>query len=215
MNWNNYESVWKGQDLPAGTADLAALRETFESQRRKLAARLFARDLLEGSAGLLVSGVFAYCWWHVGREGWPLAFAIALILGVAGFFVRERFRVRARRLGPDATLLAKVEADLAELRRQRHLLLHLWSWYLLPCLGAIVIVVATLVRVLILQAPPGFFPALRSHPAALVWIAVYLLVVLPVCFWGAGFVNRLAVRRQIEPRLAELEKLHGDLVASN
>ena len=35
---------------------------------------------------------------------------------------------------------AKLEADLAELRHQRRLLLNVWAWYLAPCLGAIIIV---------------------------------------------------------------------------
>ena len=39
MNWNDYEAVWKRQALPVGAdADLATLRETFETKRRKMAA---------------------------------------------------------------------------------------------------------------------------------------------------------------------------------
>jgi hypothetical protein len=216
MNWNDYEAVWKRQELPVGPdADFASLRETFESKRRKMAATLFARDLLEGSAGLLVAGVFAYFWWHLGKQGWPMAFAIALILGVSGFFVRERFRAHRLRLGTDAPLLAKIEADLAELRHQRHLLLNLGSWYLAPCAGAIIVVCATLVRFLIAKAPPGFLAALWRHPAALAGIILYFVVVLPLFFWGVWKLNRRAVRKQIEPRLAELEKLHRDLLSPN
>ena len=37
MNWNDYEAVWKRQELPVGAdADLATLRETFETKRRKM-----------------------------------------------------------------------------------------------------------------------------------------------------------------------------------
>ncbi len=215
MNWNDYEAVWKRQELPVGAAaDLATLRQTFEVKRRKLAKTLFARDILEGSTGLLVSGVFAYFWWHMGKEGWPIALAIALILGVTGFFIRERIRTHRNRLGPDASLLAKLEAEIAELRHQRHLLLSIWSWYLAPCAGAIVIVVATVVRILIIKAPPGFLSALWENPAALAWIIFYVAIVVPLCFWGAWALNRRAVRKQIEPRLEELDKLHRDLLSS-
>ena len=214
MNWNDYEAVWKRQELPVGPdADLASLRETFESKRRKMAASLFARDLLEGSAGLLVAGLFAYLWWHLGKQGWPMVFAIALILGVSGFFARERFRAHRLRLGADAPLLAKIEADIAELRHQRHLLLNLWSWYLAPCAGAIIIVGATLVRILIAKASPDFISALWAHPAALAWIILYVAVVLPLCFWGIWALNRRAVRKQLDPRLAEIEKLHRDILS--
>ena len=214
MNWNDYEAVWKRQELPVGSAaDLAGLRATFETKRRKLAATLIFRDFLEAGAGLLVAGVFAFVWWQIGPPAWPMAFAIALILGVSGFFVRERFRARRQRAGAEASLVAKVEADIAELQHQRHLLRTVWKWYLAPCAGAIAIVAATLVRILILKAPPGFLTAFWEHPAALAWIIFYFAVVLPVFFWGAWALNRRAVRTGIDPRLEELEKLRGDLLA--
>jgi hypothetical protein len=216
MNWNDYEAIWKRQELPVGSnADLATLKGTFETKRRKLAATLFARDLLEVSSGLFVSGVFAYTWWHIGKEGWPMAFAIALIFGVSGFFVRERFRARRLRLGVDAPLLTKVEADIAELRHQRHLLLNVWSWYLAPLAAALVIVSATLARIAIIKAPPGILATLWAHPAALAWIILYFAIVVPLCFWGTWAVNRRAVRKQIEPRLEELEQLHRELLAGS
>ena len=215
MNWSDYEAVWKRQELPVGAAaDLATLKGSFEKKRRKLAATLFARDILEASAGIFVSGVFAYSWWRMGKDAWPMAFAIALILGLSGFFIRERFRAHRLRLGTDVPLVAKVEADIAELRRQRHLLLNIGSWYLLPCGGAIVIGGATVARVLIISPPPGvFLSALWQHPAALAWIILYVAVVLPLCFWGAWKINRRAVRKGIEPRLEELEKLHQSLIS--
>ena len=115
MNLNDYESAWKRQELPVGAnADLKSLQETFETKRRKLAATLMARDCLEATTGILVSGLLAYFWWHFGKEGWPMAFAIALILGVSGFFVRERLRAHSLRLGTEAPLLAKIEADITE-----------------------------------------------------------------------------------------------------
>ena len=214
MNWNDYEALWKRQELPVGAdAGLSDLRETFEPKRRKMTKGLFVRDILEGATGLLVSSVFADVWWHVGRQGWPLALAIGLILGVSGFFLRERLRAHRLRLGADAPLLAKIEADIAELRHQRHLLLHLWSWYLAPLAAAVVIVGATLVRITLMKAPPGYLDTLREHPAALAWIVGYFVVILPVCFWSAWAINRSAVRKRIDPRLEELEKLRRDLVS--
>jgi len=211
MNLNDYESIWKRQELPVGAnADLTALRETFETKRRKMAGTLFVRDIVEASAGVLVSAVFAYVWWHIGRGGWPLVFAIALVLGVSGFFARERFRVRRVRLGTNATLLAKTEGDLAELRHQRRLLLNLWSWYLLPIAAAMVIVFVTVVRLL----PAEFVAALRKSPAAIAWILAYFALILPLVFGGAWWLNRRAVHTQIDPRIAELEKLHADLLSS-
>ncbi len=216
MNWNDYEAVWKRQELPVGAgADLPRLRETFETKRRRLAATLLVRDLLETSAGLFASGVFAYVWWHIGKEGWPIALAIILMLGLSGFFLRERLRAHRHRLGPDAPLLARLEAEIAGLRHQRHLLLNLWSWYLAPCAGAIVIFVATLVRLLITQAPPELFTKLWEHPIVVVGVILPVVAVQFLVFWGVWALNRRAVRKGVEPRLAELEKLHRDLLAPN
>ena len=203
MNWNDYEAIWKRQDLPVGaSADLAVLMETFETKRRKLAATLFARDLLEASAGVVVAIAFALIWWKQGRDAWPFALAIACILWVTGFFIRERIRTHRNRLGPDAALLAKLEAEIAELRHQRRLLLSIWTWYLAPCLAAILIVLATVV----LNVPRG---VLSDH---LLFIGGYI-VLGGVLFWLIWFANRRAVRKQLEPRLEELERLHRSLIA--
>lgn len=210
MNFNDYEAAWKRQELPLGEqADPGHLRATFESKRRKLAGSLLVRDVMEATAGLLVAGVLGKIWWHIGSPGWPLAWAIGLILGVSGFFARERFRARRLRLGTDASLVVKIDADLAELRHQRRLLLNLGSWYLAPIAAAMAIVVVTIARLL----PPDFLKALRNAPSAMALIALYFVVIVPLCFWGAWALNRRVVRKGIEPRLAELEKLRADLLS--
>lgn len=212
MNWNDLESAWKRQALPAGaTADLATLQASFESKRRRMAVTLLLRDLLEAGAGVFVAGVLGALWWRLGAAAWPLSLAIALLLGLSGFFVRERLRTRRLRLGPGAPVLAKIAADLAELRHQRRLLLHVAWWYLAPCLAAIVIAGLTLLSLL----PPHVLHGLLRQPAALAWVAGYVLILLPALFWGVWALNRRAVRRQIEPRIAELEKLQRELAADS
>jgi hypothetical protein len=206
MNWNDYEAIWKRQELPVGHgADLAVLKETFETKRRKLAATLFARDILEASAGLAVAIAFAFFWWKQGRAGWPIALAIACILWVTGFFITERLRARRNRLGADAPLLAKLEAEIAELRHQQRLLLNVAGWYLAPCLAAILVVLATTV----INAPAG---ALAGHLLIVGGFFGAYLILVGFLFWLIWFVNRRAVRKQIEPRLEELEKLHQSLL---
>lgn len=208
MNWNDYEAAWKRQPAPLGlAADLTELKGSFEGRRRKLAATLLLRDCAESAAGLLVAAFIVFVWTHLGAKGWPLGFALALILGLSGFFLLERLRARRGRLGPEAGLLAKVEADLAELRHQHRLLSNIWRWYLAPCGAAILIVSATLLRML----PPGFIEQVWQHPRVLAWFALYFLVLLPLLFWAIAAANRRVVRLNIEPRLQELEKLRADL----
>ncbi len=214
MNWNDYETAWKCQELPvAAPADLTGLKDTFESKRRKMAATLFARDLIEGSAGLFVSGVYARMWWLIGKDAWPLALAIALMLGVSVFFIRERIRTHCNRLGPQTPLLAKLTADITELHHQRNLLLNLWKWYLGPITGAMGIFVLTMLRIAVLRIRSETLAMLWRHP--LVWgLLLFTLIAATALIWFVWKLNRRAVQKQIEPRLVELEKLRADLLSA-
>jgi len=201
MNWNDYEAVWKRQELPVGVeADLANLKNTFETKRRKMAAALLVRDWLEiGACGVVVVS-YGFYWRQIGPAGWPMGVAIVLILGVAAFFLRERLRARSRRLGVDVPLVTKVEADIAELRHQCRLIRSLWVWYLAPCAGAMAIHCW-----MIIQRSPAWSPL--RHPLGMFCIGIILAATI-------GFVcviNRHALRKRLEPRLAELEKLHREL----
>jgi hypothetical protein len=137
----------------------------------------------------------------MGRAGWPIALAVVLMLGLTGFFIRERVRSRSHRLGVDAPLLAKLEAEIAELRHQRRLLLQVGRWYLAPCIAAAAIVAGTA----LIHAPIPLAPKLLA--------GTIMLLLLALTYWGVWALNRCAVRKQIEPRLEELEKLHQSLIS--
>jgi hypothetical protein len=198
MNWNDLKSVWAGQSLLSGPyADIAALRDEFEAKRRRLARVLFWRDVREAAAALFVAGVFA----HMGPVGWPTALAVVLMLGLAGFFVWERFRAHQQKVGADASLVAKLEAEIAELRRQRGLLLNVGTWYLAPCMGAAAIGAATA----LIHAPKPLAAKLAA--------GAIMLILLALVSWGVWALNRWAVRKCLDPRLEELKKLHQSLLA--
>ena len=205
MNWNDYEAVWKRQELPVGAnADLPALFASFESRSRKMHAALMVRDLAEAGAGVLVSGFYVFFWMKMGKGAWPMAIAIVLILGISAIFVRERFRAHLYRRSADAPLLAKVESDIALLRHQRSMVRSLWIWYLGPCSAAMFI---------------QFFVIYRREPA---WSPLHEPVILLIfgsffalLFWFAWEINRRALRKRIVPRLAELEKLHREILSQD
>ena len=206
MNLSDYEAVWKRQEPPVETkADIANLRATFASKSRKLYATLLVRDLTEAVAGVIVAMAYSFFWWQFGKVGWPLSVAIVLILGVAGFFVRERFRARRNRVSPDAPLVVKVQADLAELCHQRRLVLKLWYWYFAPIAAAMAIQYTVLFQ----MAPPG---SLIRDP---IFILVFGVFPGLLIFWLVWILNRQALRKRIEPRLAELEKLHRELLSTS
>jgi O-antigen/teichoic acid export membrane protein len=204
MKWSDYEAVWKRQEPPLGAkADVGMLKATFETRRRKLHAAIRVRDFAEAAASVFVAVVLAFVWLKMGTRGWPIFFAIVIVLGIAAVFIRERWRSRHRETGPDESLLVKVEADLAELRHQRHLVLTLWSWYLGPCAAAIVVVGLTLA----LSRPPG---DIARDPLFLGGIAVFNAIL----FAFAWAINRRALRTRLEPRIEELEKLRRELLSA-
>jgi len=203
MNLNDYEGVWKRQELPVGSnADIASLVATFETKSRKLHAVVKVSDFAEAGAGFVVATAYAFFWWQMGRAGWPLAFAMALILGVTGFFLRERIRARRTRLGADAPMLEKIDADLRVLRRRCHLVRTLWVWYLGPCAGAIAIQVG-----LIIHRSPPWDPI--REPAVFIGFCTFFALI----FWFVWTINRRAVRKRLEPRIEELEKLRREITS--
>jgi cytochrome bd-type quinol oxidase subunit 2 len=204
MKFSDYEAAWKRQPLPRGAdADLRELNQTFETTRRKMAATLLLRDWAELLACGIVVVAYVAFWRQAGPDGWPMGIAILMIVSVAGMFIRERLRSRCNRLGADAPLLAKIAADLNELRHQRRLLLRVWLWYIAPCAVAILIHVTVIMR----RAPQR---DLVRHPVSLLAIA---LVIGALC-WFVWIINRRAVQRHIEPRIAELEKLQRDQLSA-
>lgn len=203
MNWNDCEVIWKRQPLPRGeAADVAELRQRFGEKHRKMAAATLVRDLAEAGAAVLVAAAIGFLWWKTGKAGWPFALALLLVLGVGGVFVRERIRARRTRLRPDVPLLAKVEADIAELQHQRHLLLTMRTWYLGPLFAAWLMILAGM------YMRARAWEPLRDPWFNLAFVLFYLL--LSVFAW---VMNRREVRRQIDPRITELEKLRRDLTA--
>jgi hypothetical protein len=203
MNWNDYAEVWKRQPLPVGDqADLGELRKEFEDKHRKMAYALLVRDWVEIAACGAVVVIYLGYWREAGPAGWPLGVAILLVLGVAGFFLQERRRARRHRLGADAPLKAKVEADLAELLHQRWLLLKVWLWYIAPIAVAMLLHVSVVVR----DVPP-------SDPIPAPVLLGLACCIIALGCWFAWTVNRQAVKNQIEPRIEELEKLQRDLAA--
>lgn len=197
MNWNDWEFVWKRQELPKGPdAEIEKLKAAFEAKHQQMRRALLVRDYSEMGAGVVVCVFLARVGWRLGAHGWPFVIVIALVLGVTAVFVRERWRARRAVMSPTASVLEKVEADLAELRHQKGLIGKVALWYIAPLYTAIVIGVVTLAT-----AKPWFDPVLLSANLG------FQTLVCGFAWW----INHRALHQRIKPRLAELEKLHCDL----
>jgi hypothetical protein len=203
MDWTDCAGAWTRQDVPAASAaELAALEAGFERRRQALASARLVRLLVEGSMGPLVALGLAIGGWITGRSGWPLAAAILLILG--GFAVTSGAcwlsarRARRAQAGPDAPLLAQVEADLADLQRRRRGLLTMRTWHYGPVYAAALLI--------------PFMLALRG-PGGAGWFPVAFSCYFSAVLLLSWMHNRREVRRRIDPRLDELERLRRGLLA--
>jgi hypothetical protein len=210
MNWNDFEEVWKRQHLPVGVYDdVRELKKTFEAKRRKTAAFHFARDILTTGVGLLAAAGMGLAWYGIGWSGWPIALCMIWALGASAISMKERLRVHHYRLGSDVSLLVKVVAEIAELKRQRYMVLR-WERRYIP-LGIIPVAlsVATVIRHSKGSPPWEFLPELLTNPVTLAWIII--LTVAHGCFvWRGWQANRDEILK-IDRRLNELEMLRQEL----
>jgi len=203
MNFDDLKDLWARQSLPEWNApDLAALGREFSAKQRKLTRMLFWRDVREAALGIMVAAIIGRTGWQMGAKGWPVAFAVLLLLGLSGFFVRERIRARRTQPALDAALLVRLDAEIAEQRRQHHLLSHVTGWYLAPILSAGAIFGATVLA----HAPVPLVVRLAA--------GAVMIVILTACGAATVWLNRRAVRQIIEPQLRELEAWRRNLISS-
>jgi hypothetical protein len=210
MNWNDWEIIWRHQELPVGAgADLAILRQTFEAKRRKLQLGLLLRNVSEGFGGVFMSTLVMVAGWRFGAGGWRLGVGTTLIFGVSLVFVFDFFRAHRLRLTSSATLLARIEAEISELRHQRRLIANIGTWYFLPYIGAFVLIGSALGDVI----GRTVLHEILTTPAALRWI-ITILTFGYGATWCAWRAHVKVIRNGLNPRLAELEKLRRDILSS-
>jgi len=212
MNLSDYEALWKRPELPRGMdADVADLKCTFEAKHRKLERTIVLRNFIEGVGGIFAAVGFGILAWRMGIRSWSINLGLGLIAAVACVFLHDWWRFRRTRSRPEAPLLARIDSSITELRHQRALVGQIGKWYLSSYLAAMILIGAGLLQHLASKAPPGLGRAVLSTPATLAWIVIILGTVIVAIVWWWVDVQR-AIRLQIDPRLAELDKLRRDLV---
>lgn len=202
MNWDELTDIWHKQPHErVPEAQFEILRKTFQNKSRRFAATLFCRDIIELLAAVFLTFVLGIAAIERGNAGWPLWISTVLVLWVAVSFLKERIRAHSKKMGPNAPLLEKIDADIAELRHQREILLKVGTWYLGPIFLSWLIAMAS-----------TRFHGLGGHLRTPIQMAAYFAGVL-ILFWLIGKLNKRAVHKCIEPQMADLEKLKKNLIA--
>jgi general stress protein CsbA len=190
MNDEEMKRLWQNQPLPEPPKDVATLVAMAGQEHRKFQRTIFWRDFREVGVALALIPVFLA---FAQRKDalWTSYLIVLALVFVAGFMVIDRLRWRKAAAGPGETIADTIAAALAEVEHQIWLLRNVLWWYIGPLMGALIIDTAHLM-LRRERNPSGFIGP----------IAVFFLV--GVILWWA---NQRAVKRCLEPRRRELQKL--------
>jgi hypothetical protein len=214
MNWNEWEMLWRRQQTPVGAgADLALLKQTFEEKRRKLRRIIMLRNVSEGVTGLALFTLLAYVGAHAGVGGWRMWTGLALLLGVSLVFVLDFVRAQRSHIPGDATILAKIDAEIAELRHQRRLLARIGLWYFLPMAASFVLIVSAWAARIGREVPPHMLRDAFGTPKIIIWLVSTLAITGAAVVW-VWREQVKSIRTRVNPRLEELNKLREDFLIS-
>lgn len=195
MAHDDLQEAWESQEGGSRiTMDAQVLLKEVQRNERSFRGTVFWRDVREAVVGVAVAIVF----FAAGAKSlWSWCVPGFTVLGVVVFLIADR--VRQKRKGPvyGDSVIECVQSSLAQVSHQIWLLKNVFWWYILPpAIGILV--------------PLGHMMILvfTTHNN---WFAqAYLLMTGLVCalvFYGVYRFNQWAVRKELEPRKAELEEL--------
>lgn len=204
MNFEDMQKVWQEELTQQPNENVKAILAAVREKARAFDRSIFWRDAREAVAAIIVAAAFGWTGLAAGREGaspWLCWIAAVIPLGVAGWLLVDRRRMRRVRPKGGATVLEEIDGALAEVRHQAWLLRNVLWWYILPLAAASLLFLFFVV----LQTP---LPA----GARVIVAAVMLLIIAATNAW-VWRINRHAVRKHLEPQIEELEKQRETFVA--
>lgn len=198
MNFEDWQKAWQAQDAKVPvTLNAEVLLKTVRRNQQQFRATILRRDLREVGVAWLLTAFFSY---RGLRQGdWTDVLVGVACFGVGTFLVVDRWLQRRKQTTAKDPLKCCLEASLHQVKHQIWLLQNVFWWYLLPIAAALAI----------------FFghAAWRARPsgASAVMGALLGALLVGVLYWGIYWLNRVAVRKSLEPRRRELEELLASL----
>jgi hypothetical protein len=196
MDPDDLKQAWRDQHPAA--IDAGPLLEQVRRDRRSFAAAIVWRDLREVGVALLMIPLWLYLETRDALP-WTWHLSIPVLLWVAGYLVADRIRHRKPSPGPDEPLRRVVEGSLAEVDHQIRLLRTVRWWYLLPLAIAML---AFFGQNAWRERGGGWWTVLSVS-----MVSSFALGVLAFVDW----LNRHAIRAELEPRRKELEAILANL----
>jgi CubicO group peptidase (beta-lactamase class C family) len=201
MNFEDLQKAWQSQDASAKvTINTGVLMKEVRRNQRKFRSVIFWRDLREVGVAALLVPVFIYGGW---RTHWTLYLSAFACFVVGADMVLDRLHQKKRVPDLHGSLKDCAATSLAEVNHQIWLLKNILWNYILPL------------------SVPGllFFGwCAWSMPGPVTAKILYLLCLVGFILLvdiGTYWLNQFAVRKDLEPRRQELEKLLAGLEAEN
>ena len=169
--------------------------EQVRRRMRTFQRKIFWRDALETAAAILVAVVFG----SAARYGGVLMqVGAAVVIAAAAVIVIILHTVRRRGVPQvDANVKQRLQGELNAVERQIKLLRNVLYWYVGPLFVGGLMFGIGLTRSV--QAPAGVDPALLLALGAISQVVILVVVGAAICR-----LNRVAVRKQLEPLRREL-----------
>jgi hypothetical protein len=193
---NDLITLWKNQPEPE-SQDLQERIERARTEARKLARKVWIRDLSEIGAGVTTAAFFLGVGLFVGGGVLVGAGVAALCLAfVTGFLIRTRVQQARENRQPRPTIRKALELERKAVQRQRWLLRNVALWYLAPTGLAIAAFIAGVEA---------------SSPASNYSFLIFYAIIVGLLFLVIRHWNLSTARRELDPRIRELDQLLQEL----
>jgi len=159
-------------------------------------ARIFVRDAIEVGVAALLVPFFIYSGW---KTHWTLYLCAFGCFVVGAYFVIDRWRQKKKTPDLHGSLKDCAATSLAEVCHQIWLLKNVLWWYLLPIFVPIMLFF-------------GWSTWTMPGPVVVkVLFFFFLAAFVTVLYAGIYWLNQFAVKKSLEPRRQELEKLLNEI----
>ncbi len=196
MELDRFRAAWSRQQV--GDDRARGDKGLIEQVRRRIRTfhrRIFWRDALETAAAILVAVVFGST---ASYGGTLMQVGAAAVIAAAAVIVIILHTARRRGVPQiDADVKQRLQGELNAVKRQIKLLRNVLYWYVGPLFVGGLMFGIGLTRSV--QAPAGVDPAMLLALGTISQVVILVAVGAAICR-----LNRVAVRRQLEPLRREL-----------
>lgn len=200
MNFDDFQKSWQSQDAQKISINVDVLLNEVRANQLVFRTRIFVRDMIEvGVAAVLVPTFIA-----AGlKVSWTLHLCAFGCFVVGAYFLVDRLRQRKKTPDLHGSLKDCAITSLAEVSHQIWLLKNILWWYLLPIFVPIMVFFGWVAWKV---SAPVTTKILHLLPNASFVVVLYAFI-----YW----LNQLAVKKQLEPRRQQLNKLLDELGSEN